>query len=229
MADNNLVDLVMTQMEQNNGSYNEDMGAFKSDNNNNNNMSQLQKKFIVIINEDSKMQHILETIPKSKDVINTILGNDDLLADLIEHYNMIPDFVMDALNQTDNATDSEHLILETETKLNTQHNLGESEQIQNEIDNVQSIDQDPNQNMQVNIDKTNYPKSSDFNWITILIGPIIASICFFIVSYTPAMFYAGQIPYIGSYLLNFKVITSIVLVAILHLILSVVANYVMEP
>lgn len=219
LEDNNLVDAIMNEMERNNGSYNEENGRFtgakqfaQRDDRTppsyqpQHKLSALQEEFLQLIRENQELTEMISNDPVNSAKINQILNHEEYLPSLMENRSIVPMVIRDLLQDqpepnTKSTPDADHQEI-TPTPVN--------EQIP-----TTSIVMPPY-----------LTEEKESNLTDFIIGPVLAAIAFFLVTNTPLLYYIGRIPYLGTYLVGNKLMTSLVLVMAIFIIGSLLIDIV---
>lgn len=242
--DSNLVDAIMNEMERNNGSYNEEQGKFTggpvsmSQHGHQNQLTPLQEEFLQLIHENRDLAEMIARDPVNREKINQILSHGEFLHNLMENRSMVPTVIRDCLqeqpdpspvkkypinnvdkNAYSNETSMEHSDYDDDKDASVGIGVGVGHEIEHSpLTKLSHVTTRPNAG---SLDGEEGDGSSLTDFI---IGPVLAAVAFFLVTNTPLLYYIGQIPYLGSYMVGNKLITSLVLVMAIFIVGSLLID-----
>lgn len=227
-----LVNEIMKEMEENNGSYNEETGNFSRTKNNSttlqsnntdlfvNELKLMQNQFLSIIDSSDELKELIVSNQNSQELISQIMDNEDFLKDILRPENM--PFAIKILKDVLSTDRSSEL---NGIPNNSKNNVENNENV-NKIQNTNQFElvaknQDLAKKHLLNNDSntTNIPPNN--NMFNSIVGSVIAMLSYFILTQTPLLYYVNNIPYIGS-MLSSSSITSILIVGIIFYICNTV-------
>jgi len=237
--DSNLVDAIMNEMERNNGSYNEEQGKFTggamsmSQHGHQNQLTPLQEEFLQLIHENRDLAEMIARNPVNRAKINQILSHDEFLHNLMENRSMVPTVIQDCLqeqpdpspvkkypvnNANKSAYGNDTSIEHSDYEDDKDASVGVDHEIEHSpLPKLSHVTTGPNPgSLDGEVDGSSL---TDF-----IIGPVLAAVAFFLVTNTPLLYYIGQIPYLGSYMIGNKLITSLVLVMAIFIVGSLLID-----
>ena len=208
---NNLVNDIMQQLEQHNGTYNEDIGDFTKKSTKSSepqlNLTTLQQQFLSIIDANQGLRDQISRNHKYQQIINDILEHEEYLTDLLRDPSITPKVITSILKESD---DEEEVQREQPQK-----------QQQPIVKPLQE-----QKTMSLSIEPAIVAENeSRFSWSEFLSGPLIAITCYFLVTNTPLIYYIGQVPYVGELLVSNNLVVSMLLVGVLYILLSVALDF----
>lgn len=217
-----LVNEIMKEMEENNGSYNEETGNFAKTKNNtdnqqstnnvfNNELKLMQNTFLSIIDNNDELKELIVSNQNSQELISQIMDNEDFLRDILQPENVpfAVKILKDVLS-TDRSNELNNIpnINKTENTVENMNIIKNSNQFElvNKNSDVNKKQTSSNDNVQLNN-----------NMFSSIIGATVAMLSYFIITQTPLLFYINKIPYIGS-MLSTSSLTAILIVGIIFYI-----------
>ena len=221
MESKDLVHDVMQQLENDNGTYNEEKGLFNKQNQPVEQVSrlfQLQKQLLNTITNNPDLRNIINSSEKRQHIIGQILQNENILQQLVNDPNNV-NVLTEILTEGSEDEQSVNIPMPPALATPTQNTKP--------VQSKQSVDKDsvpPLDLVSTNTVKQE-PTFGSFSFLGLMAGPLIAMVCFFLVTQTPILFYISKIPYIGYYLVNNKLITELLLTGVLFFSLSVLLEF----
>jgi len=224
-TDANIVSAIMTEMERENGTFNEEKGEFSKQgvlkpSQHESHLAAMREELITIIQSDPELDHLINSDRNNMVKINRILNNEGGLQELLEDKSLVPIIIKDYLQTPDV---DEH----GEPGGPPQYNgPQEIHSIEDQHVISQVTDEQPKANAKSDPlvhDRKREPmgeesmmemvaKANEFSFGEFMIGPVLAAVAFFLVANTPLIYYLGQIPYLGPFLVGNKLITSLALI-----------------
>lgn len=196
-----IVTEIMNEMEQKNGSYDEDDQQFAnagSHSNRNPVSISYSNKLLGIIQNDPNLVNLINSHPSNESKLKSLLASneDALKRDLFDDPRILPDFLYDYFKVQSSPTPQFH---------------------SNPIEMPMHLSQIEGHDNQSQQSYHYVTESNEFNFAKLLVGPLLAAVVFFLVTNTPILFYLGKLPYIGNLLVNNKLITSLALIILLFM------------
>lgn len=246
-----LVEHLMGQMENENGSYDVDNGCFINRNaaQSQNSHKLLQQKFIGMVQSNLEIRNLIRTHPNASQFIDEILKNEDLLKRIVEDEDvenfpaLLKSILEDQPEQSVQPSSADHKLHFAPTG-NQQTQLPGTASISPHPSTMSS--QAPVMSLPAPVLAKSAgvldfgPRSLDYdqlkesplgmgllrstNWIELLGRPLIAMITYFAVTQTPLLLYLGKIPYIGETLSYNYSVTGLLLTGAIFLIIDTLAS-----
>lgn len=222
MESKDLVNDVMKQLEIDNGTYNEETGYFNKQNNQFGSLIGLQKQLLYIIDNNPQLKNLMEN-EKNRAKIEQILQLEDVLQQLLRDSNQTAVVLVDLLTEVSQDGQSlEQNISPIKPAIKPSSIVASSNIFappSNEVTNSNLFQ------LETEKEPVEQQVKTSFSWLELLSGPIIAMVCFFLVTNTPLLYYIGRIPYLGEYLINIKLLTELLMVGVLFLALSIAFEF----
>lgn len=207
-----IVTEIMNEMEQKNGSYNEDNQQFANAYDDTNSQTgrpvSYSNQLLAIIQNDPKLVSLINSHSSNGSKLKSLLAaNDDALKrDLFDDPDVLPAFLYDYFHVRQPVAAAVSPIA--------------GPMIVNERESHQS--QLSSYGKEINHQSNNI--ATEFNFAKLIIGPLLAAIAFFLVTNTPILFYLGKLPYLGNLLISNKVVTSLALIMVLFMAGELLVN-----